>query len=367
MAILKISRVGNSHAAMRNVLQYILNKEKTDEDLIEVVGDYQGADLSYDQIYQDYKRIKELWDKDSGRMYGHYILSFAPDEKITHKECLEFAKELMKQIYPNHQITFAVHKDKDTVHCHMIINSVSFLDGNKFRQSKKDLERYKELVNQMCKERNLTIAEKGKHYDGTDIEKGYISSFDKDKYNLLASGKSSYLVDCINSVLASLKEALSKDHFISLMKEKGWITLWSDSRKNITFENGDGKKVRDSNLSKTFNVQINKEMIENEISRNRDQQCQPSTYSEAGTGATTERGEREALMGECGSPASISELTKSIFGDIESDERAFIQSVFGASTKDVRCGDYAKESDSSRREPAEESESPSAKAVARHR
>lgn len=82
MAILKISRVGNSHAAMRNVLQYVLNKEKTDEDLIDIVGDYQGADLSYDQIYQDYKRIKDLWDKDSGRMYGHYILSFAPDEKI---------------------------------------------------------------------------------------------------------------------------------------------------------------------------------------------------------------------------------------------------------------------------------------------
>lgn len=365
MAILKISRVGNSHAAMRNVLQYVLNKEKTDEDLIEVVGDYQGADLSYDQIYQDYKRIKELWDKDSGRMYGHYILSFAPNENITHKECLEFAKELMKQIYPNHQITFAVHKDKDTVHCHMIINSVSFLDGNKFRQSKKDLERYKELLNQMCKERNLSIAEKGKHYDGTDIEKGYISSFDKDKYNLLASGKSSYLVDCINSVLSSLREALSKDHFISLMKDKGWMTSWSDSRKNITFENSDGKKVRDSNLSKTFNILINKEMILNETSRNKYRGVTCSGSS--GTGATTERGEREVILGECGSQASSVELPKSIFGDIERDERAFIQSILRPSTEDVRCGTDAKEFDSGRREPAEESESSSSKAVAKHR
>lgn len=365
MAILKISRVGNSHAAMRNVLQYVLNKEKTDEDLIDIVGDYQGADLSYDQIYQDYKRIKDLWDKDSGRMYGHYILSFAPDEKITYKECLEFAKELMKQIYPNHQITFAVHKDKDTIHCHMIINSVSFLDGNKFRQSKKDLERYKELVNQMCKERNLSIAEKGKHYDGSDIEKGYISSFDKDKYNLLASGKSSYLVDCINSVLSSLKEALSKDHFISLMKEKGWITSWSDSRKNITFENSDGKKVRDSNLSKNFNILINKEMILDEIDRNKYREVTCSGGS--GTGATTERGEREALMGECGSPASITQFPESIFGDIESDERAFIQSIFGTTAEDVGCGDYAKESDSGRRTSAEESESSSAKAMSKNR
>ena len=30
----------------------------------------------------------------------------------------------------------------------------------------------KQLTNQMCRERGLTVAEKGKHFDGSQIEKG---------------------------------------------------------------------------------------------------------------------------------------------------------------------------------------------------
>ena len=105
-------------------------------------------------------------------------------------------------------------------------------------------------------------------------------------------------------------------------------------------------------------------MILNEISRNRDKQ---STYSEAGTGSSTECGVTKAILGECGSPASISELTKSIFGDIERDERAFIQSILRPSAEDVGCGADAKKSDTSRREPAEESESSTSKAMSKHR
>lgn len=43
--------------------------------------------------------------------------------------------------------------------------------------------------------------------------------------------------------------------------------LWKDSRKNITFENEEGKKVRDKNLSKTFNLNITKEGLLNEFER----------------------------------------------------------------------------------------------------
>lgn len=30
----------------------------------------------------------------------------------------------------------------------------------------------KQLTNQMCRERGLTVVEKGKHFDGSQIEKG---------------------------------------------------------------------------------------------------------------------------------------------------------------------------------------------------
>ncbi len=42
----------------------------------------------------------------------------------------------------------------------------------------------KQFTNQMCRERELTVAEKGKHFDGSRIEKGEVIAWSKDKYNL---------------------------------------------------------------------------------------------------------------------------------------------------------------------------------------
>ena len=42
---------------------------------------------------------------------------------------------------------------------------------------------------------------------------------------------------------------------------------WTDKRKNITFENEDGKKVRNSNIEKTFNMPVSKEDLINEFKR----------------------------------------------------------------------------------------------------
>ena len=69
------------------------------------------------------------------------------------------------------------------------------------------------------------------------------------------------------AVLDSMEQCESKEQFISNMKKRGWKVIWKDSRKNITFENEKGKKVRDKNLSKTFNLNITKEGLLNEFER----------------------------------------------------------------------------------------------------
>ena len=59
---------------------------------------------------------------------------------------------------------------RNHVHIHLVTNSVSYEDGKKLHQTKKDLQKAKDYVNDMCRQRGLTIAEKGKHFDGSDIE-----------------------------------------------------------------------------------------------------------------------------------------------------------------------------------------------------
>ena len=270
MAINKtINKRTNTHGAMRNCIEYVLRQDKTSELLTYVTGPYCHDEINYDLVYRTFLEEKKMWDKDSGRMYAHNIISWHKDEQITPEQALEFGKEFAENWFSGFQTLVAVHKDKDHIHCHLVTNSVSYEDGRKLHNTKKDLERMKQLTNQMCRERGLSVAEKGKHFNGSQIEKGEVIAWSKDKYNLFRQQvKDSFVADCAMAVLKALENCISKEKFIEKMKQFGWNVNWSEKRKHITFQNQDGKKVRDSNLSKTFHLDISKEGLENEFNGN---------------------------------------------------------------------------------------------------
>ena len=270
MAINKtINKRTNTHGAMRNCIEYVLRQDKTNELFTCVTGPYCHDEINYDLVYRTFLEEKKVWDKDSGRMYAHNIISWHKDEQITPEQALEFGKEFAENWFSGFQTLVAVHKDKDHIHCHLVTNSVSYEDGRKLHNTRKDLECMKQLTNQMCRERELTVAEKGKHFDGSRIEKGEVIAWSKDKYNLFRQQvKDSFVADCAMAVLKALENCISKEKFIEKMKQFGWNVNWTEKRKHITFQNQDGKKVRDSNLSKTFHLDISKEDLENEFDRN---------------------------------------------------------------------------------------------------
>ena len=271
MAVNKtINKRTNTHGAMRNCIEYVLRQDKTSELLTYVTGPYCRDEIKYDLVYRTFLEEKKMWDKDSGRMYAHNIISWHKDEQITPEQALEFGKEFAENWFSGFQTLVAVHKDKDHIHCHLVTNSVSYEDGRKLHNTRKDLERMKQLTNQMCRERGLTVAEKGKHFDGSQIEKGEVIAWSKDKYNLFRQQvKDSFVADCAMAVLKALENCISKEKFIEKMKQFGWNVNWTEKRKHITFQNQEGKKVRDSNLFKTFHLDISKEGLENEFNGNR--------------------------------------------------------------------------------------------------
>ena len=67
------------------------------------------------------------------------------------------------------------------------------------------------MTNEMCKKRNLTVAEKGKHFDGTAIEAGEVISWNQEKYQLFKKdARKSYLWECANSVVNVMKQCISR-------------------------------------------------------------------------------------------------------------------------------------------------------------
>ena len=104
MAINKtINKRTNTHGAMRNCIEYVLRQDKTNELFTCVTGPYCHDEINYDLVYRTFLEEKKMWDKDSGRMYAHNIISWHKDEQITPEQALEFGKEFAEKWFQGFQ------------------------------------------------------------------------------------------------------------------------------------------------------------------------------------------------------------------------------------------------------------------------
>lgn len=258
MAIIK--SVKNSHSSIKGIVDYVTKKEKT-------IGKKlcSGFNCNPDTAAKEMQITKELYGKTDGRTYKHFVQSFPPDEKITPQQAHEIAKEFVEScpLFADFEVLCSTHVDREHIHTHIIVNSVSFIDGHKFQMSKKDLEKMKVLNNKLCLEHGFSVCEIGKKK--SDMEG--IIAYDTNKYQFLKKAKEgkvkSYVQDTAIAVYDSMRESRSKEDFISAMEKKGYSVNWQDNHKYIVFTNSEGKKVRNSNLQKTYNMKVSKdELIE---------------------------------------------------------------------------------------------------------
>jgi hypothetical protein len=262
VAVIKgIDGKNNSKGCLKNVINYITDKEKTEEKLIS------GHNCSPETARQEMEVTKMTWNKTDGRQYKHYVQSFNPKDKIDIGKAHELTKKWVEgtELFKKHEVLIATHKDTKHIHSHIVVNSVSFVDGKKLSQSRKDLEEMKARSNELSKVAGLTVPEKGKR----------ITTYNMNKYKALLKGKGiggSYIVNTVLDVNEVLKVAINKDDFIKRIEGIGYKVIWKDSRKNVTFENQDGKKVRSSNLEKTFKREkFSKEGMEVEFRKNQEE------------------------------------------------------------------------------------------------
>lgn len=248
MAIIKAV---SSRSSIGRAIKYITQDEKTKDKLIS------GLECSPDTAIEEMKTTKELWQKTDGRQYKHFVQSFAPEEKLTAEQAHEIAKKLCENRFKGHETLIATHQDKDHFHSHIIVNSVNHENGHKLQLSKADLQQMKDRSDELCKEKGLSITEKGEE----------ITTYKKEKYKALEragkEGYKSYVLDCYKAVLSAKRTAISREDFITKMREQNFEVKWNDKRKHITFSDENGNKVRNSNLEKTFKEALGKENLEN--------------------------------------------------------------------------------------------------------
>ena len=222
---------------------------------------------------------KLLWDKDGGRTYKHFVQSFAPGEKINPAQAHQIACQLAasRPEWQDFEVLIATHEDKEHIHTHFVVNSVSYVDGHKLQQSKAELQAMKDYSDQLCAKYGLHITEKGKTFDGQEREETV--AFSKDTYQLLKKAEQgevkSYVQDIALAILDCREQATSRTDFVQCMNERGYGVDWQDSHKYITFtdlkrqEQGEKQcKIRNNKLEKYYNMDFGKESLEHEFEGN---------------------------------------------------------------------------------------------------
>lgn len=244
MAIIKAV---NSKASIARGINYIIQEEKTEEKLIS------GINCNPETAIDEMKATKEINSKATGRQYYHFIQSFNPMDRVSPQEAHQMGLKWLERVdkFKGYEVVMATHKDKEHIHNHFIINSVSFETGMKLHTNKKEYQKMKDISNEISRENGLTVPTKTQ-------EQGKITSFNQSKYQAMkrhAEGNyKSYVLEIAIAVSKVKNIAISKDDFIEKMDEEGYRTNWKDTSKHITFINKDtGKRVRLSNLEKTFN------------------------------------------------------------------------------------------------------------------
>lgn len=148
---------------LEDVLSYVSNGEKTNQKYYVT-----GINCNPDTAAEEFENTKIARMKTSGVLAFHAIQSFKPgeiDAALTHQIGVELAKKMWGDRF---EVVVCTHLDKDHPHNHFVVNSVSYIDGRKFDNNRKDYERFSSLSDELARQYGLSVIEerhgKGKHY-----------------------------------------------------------------------------------------------------------------------------------------------------------------------------------------------------------
>lgn len=135
-------------------LQYASNGDKTDRTMY--VG---GINCSKQCAYEEMMAVQKRFGNHGSVTAYHGIQSFREGE-VTPEEAFEIGKETARRMWGDrYQVLVTVHLNTENVHCHFVVNPISFVDGAKFRNKIGDHKELRRISDEICRERGKSVLE----------------------------------------------------------------------------------------------------------------------------------------------------------------------------------------------------------------
>lgn len=209
-------------------ITYATSPEKTEQHFFTSALNCESCETAYAEMQVTKRRFGKL----GGVVGYHFIQSFAPGEvtpEQAHAIGVAFAQRLFGDRY---EVVVGTHLDKAHLHNHVVVNSVSFVDGKKYHSS---LGSYyfevRSTSDILCWENDLSVIApqgKGKHYAEWKAEN---------------TGKPTIRSIIRGDIDSIIGEAYTYETFLMLLRRRGYVVQNRPNRKYVTVLPPGGKRA----------------------------------------------------------------------------------------------------------------------------
>lgn len=182
------------------------------------------------------------------------VLRYAKDEpNITPELAQQIGTEFAKRVWGDRfQVVVTTHLNTKHLHCHFVVNSVSFVDGKRMQNNEKHWRYFRHIADELCRQHQLDVIENPKRGTG----KNYYAR------KLHKAGMPNY----VDSAKAVINEAISKSNsyadFKYILRQMGASFDDSPNHKyQVLRVKGYQKNIRLTRLGDDYSLDRIKERI----------------------------------------------------------------------------------------------------------
>ena len=139
--------------SLQDALDYAANRDKTEQSCFE-----SSYACTLETAFSDMRQTKEHWHKSGGVQGYHLVQSFAAGE-VTPELAHRIAKELADRVLGGrYEYVIGTHLNTGHIHSHIVWNSVSCVDGKKYRSNYKSyVTEIRAVSDELCRKYKLSV------------------------------------------------------------------------------------------------------------------------------------------------------------------------------------------------------------------
>ena len=195
--------------SLQDALDYAANRDKTEQSCFE-----SSYACTLETAFADMRQTKERWHKPGGVQGYHLVQSFAAGE-VSPELAHQIAKELADRVLGGrYEYVIGTHLNTGHIHSHIVWNSVSCVDGKKYRSNYKSyVTEIRAVSDALCRKYKLSVIDTE---NSNHVAKPYA------EWLAEKSGQPTWRTAIRQDVDEAIQQSLTWRQFLTVLDRKGY-------------------------------------------------------------------------------------------------------------------------------------------------